>query len=86
MRVYDAGTNKDHSSVKDYVTYNLDGQDWDLGSLEIIENAVRKNAEAIGTLLSVLCDKKIINAEELSKIVNEYPTKITFLSDFLSEL
>ncbi len=58
-----------HNSIKDFVTCFSDSQNYDRGDVEAIKASSRKNTEAIGTLLNILCDKKIINADELSKIV-----------------
>ncbi len=58
-----------HNSIKDFVNCVLDGQKYDRWVFETIEASSRKNTEAIGTLLNILCDKKIINADELSKII-----------------
>jgi hypothetical protein len=55
-----------------YASYELDGNDYDVGALEAAERTGVRTREAFGRLMQVLADKGILNAADISFILHDY--------------
>ncbi|KKK93537.1 hypothetical protein LCGC14_2691890 [marine sediment metagenome] len=60
---------KEYISIECLTVSNLDGEDYDRGSVETIEATARNNSQAIGKLLEVLLDKDVIQLPDVRIIL-----------------
>lgn len=58
--------------VEDFVASQLDGDDYERGRLEAAERTASNACQAIGRLLDLMAEKRIINASDICKIVDSY--------------
>lgn len=66
------GSTKTFYSIEDLFEYMLDGSDHGLGELESLNARGNNNSNAIGRLVSVLYEKKILNKKDILKILMGY--------------
>lgn len=63
------GTVREYGSLEEYAEYRLDGDDYGKGAMEAATDTARNNSRAIGRLLDHLAEKGLLNAAEVSNIV-----------------
>ena len=72
------GREEFHRKWEDYAEVSLNGADYDRGQLEEIEETVSNNSRAIGRLLGILYEQKMLTPATIAKILSEHtPPSIT---------
>ncbi len=59
----------EYHSIKHLTEVTLDGEDYEMGTIEIIEATASNNSGAIGILLENLLDKGIIQLSDIRSII-----------------
>ncbi len=68
---------REYYSLENYAGYALDGDEYGLGAMEAAAKTAENNSRAIGRLLDLLAERRMLSAKETETIIAGCSTEAT---------